>query len=114
MQEAKIPSVDLESVETPAIVKVDSKLDLNVNKVEVIECTDKTSRKLAKSDLLYDKKEKIVQFTPDNEDTTHPSQYNFKVPIQVNGDAFVNAELDSDSHISLISDKYFEKLLKFD
>ncbi len=52
-----------------------------------------------------------MQATPDNEDTTHPSQYNFKVPIQVNGDAFVNAELDSDSHISLISDKYYEKLL---
>lgn len=38
-------------------------------------------------------------------------QYNFKVQVRINDDSFIIAELDSDSHISLITEEYFNHLL---
>jgi hypothetical protein len=39
-----------------------------------------------------------------------PTNFNYKVKIKVENDSFVIAELDSDSHISLISESYFNRL----
>ncbi len=39
-----------------------------------------------------------------------PTNFNYKVKIKVEDDSFVIAELDSDSHISLMSESYFNRL----
>jgi hypothetical protein len=41
-----------------------------------------------------------------------PSQFNFKVKMKVEDDDFVIGELDTDSHLSLISEEYFDKIEK--
>ncbi len=38
------------------------------------------------------------------------TNFNYKVKVKVENDSFVIAELDSDSHISLISESYFNHL----
>jgi hypothetical protein len=41
-----------------------------------------------------------------------PTNFNYKVKIKVEHDEHVIAELDSDSHISLINESYFNRLLE--
>jgi hypothetical protein len=41
-----------------------------------------------------------------------PSTYNYKVKVRVENDDHVVADIDSDSHISLISEEYYEHLVK--
>jgi hypothetical protein len=64
---------------------------------------------LARTDLLYDENEKLVKHVPLGDERLQ-TNYNFKVRVKVETDNEVLAELDSDSHISLITEEYFRCL----
>ncbi len=51
----------------------------------------------------------IINLEPSNSNR-ELTNYNYKVKIKVENDRYVIAELDSDSHISLISESYFHRL----
>jgi hypothetical protein len=84
-----------------------------VKRTEIVDSSkiDKKSEKFAKNDLLFKKDSEVFKFEPDFEDPTHPAKYNFKLKVKVNNTEPILAELDSDSHISLISLKFFNSLL---
>ena len=60
----------------------------------------------AKNDEFHDK----GVITHANNQEAGASQFNYKVKIRVNDDSFVVAEIDTDSHICLINEEYFQKL----
>ena len=62
----------------------------------------------ARSDLLFDDNEMVVKPTPVGD--LRQTQYNYKVRVRVENDTETIAELDSDSHISLITEEYFHHL----
>ena len=64
---------------------------------------------LARTDLLYSENEKLVTPVPLG-DVASSSNFNFKVKCRVNEDTPVLCEIDSDSHISLITEQYFRRL----
>jgi hypothetical protein len=54
----------------------------------------------------------LVFFDPDDENTREASKYNYKIKCIVNNDSPIFAELDSDSHISILSQVYFNRIDK--
>ncbi len=54
----------------------------------------------------------LVFFNPDDENTREASKYNYKIKCIVNDDLPIFAELDSDSHISILSQVYFNRINK--
>ena len=86
--------------------------NLSVKRTELIENRTKNSRKLARTDLTFRQDTEILKFTPDDEDVTQVSKYNFKIKVTINDMEPILAELDSDSHISLISERYYNQLLE--
>jgi len=87
-------------------------VNLSVKRTELVENRTKNSRKLAKTDLTFRQDTEILKFTPDDEDVTQASKYNFKIKVTINDMEPILAELDSDSHISLISERYYNQLLE--
>ncbi len=68
---------------------------------------------MAKKDLNFiSNANEIIVFEPDDECTRTASKYNYRIQCRVNDDDAVLAEIDSDSHISLITEKYFKQLRK--
>ncbi len=55
--------------------------------------------------------EGVIDLDPDIE-KQKPSTYNYKVKVRVENDDHVVAEIDSDSHISLISEEYYNHLIR--
>ncbi len=55
--------------------------------------------------------EGVIDLDPDIE-KQKPSTYNYKVKVRVENDNHVVAEIDSDSHISLISEEYYNHLIR--
>jgi hypothetical protein len=53
----------------------------------------------------------VIDLDPDME-RQQQSTYNYKVKVRVENDDHVVAEIDSDSHISLISEEYYEHLVR--
>ena len=66
---------------------------------------------MAEQDFYYNEKVPIKKYQSDV-DHTKQTHYNFKVTVRVNREHETMAELDSDSHISLISEHFFEVLKK--
>jgi hypothetical protein len=62
------------------------------------------------ADDFYLGDEGIIDLDLDEVGGRDPTNFNYKVKIRVENDTFVIAELDSDSHISLISESYFNRL----
>ncbi len=67
-------------------------------------------RKLAKQDALWNKDIGLLHITPERDDVEKATHFNFKVKCRINTDNYVVAEIDTDSHLNLISSKYFEKI----
>jgi len=86
--------------------------NLSVKRTELVENRTKNSRKLARTDLTFRQDTEILKFTPEDEDVTQASKYNFKIKVTINDMEPILAELDSDSHISLISERYYNQILE--
>jgi hypothetical protein len=97
----------------PGKIKNKNKSAPTVKRTELVDSAklDKKSEKFAKNDLLFNKEADVLKFEPDFEDPTHPAKYNFKIKVKVNNLEPILAELDSDSHISLINLKFLNTLL---
>jgi len=67
-------------------------------------------KRLAKTDALYDKQEGIVRHEPDISHAMESTTYNYKIPLRIENQSEVLCEIDSDSHLNLISEWYFRKL----
>ncbi len=65
---------------------------------------------LASEDKTFS--EDLIYFDPDDENVQEASKYNYKIKCIVNNDSPVFAELDSDSHISILSEAYFRRIKK--
>ena len=68
------------------------------------------TKNLAKSDTVFRRRGSIIDLTTQNEGK--PVNVNFLVKIKIQDLPSTIAELDSDSHLSLISEEYFNKNLK--
>jgi hypothetical protein len=67
-------------------------------------------KKLAKTDVLYDKQEGIVRHEPDISHAMESTTYNYKIPLRIENQSEVLCEIDSDSHLNLITEWYFRKI----
>jgi hypothetical protein len=67
-------------------------------------------RKLAKQDALWNKDIGLLHITPERDDVEKATHFNYKIKCRINTDSYVVAEIDTDSHLNLISSKYFEKI----
>ena len=94
-----------EKVDTPRVCHVGGSRKSIDNMVHVNRGDMLIQEVLAQSDHLYDGK--ILEL---NNDIGAGSNLNFRVPVSVNGMNPVLAELDSDAHISLLSEQFFEQL----
>jgi hypothetical protein len=94
-----------EKVNTPRVCHVGGDRKSVDNTVHVNRGDILVQEVLAKTDHLYDGK--ILEL---NNDIGAGSNLNFRVPVSVNGMNPVLAELDSDAHISLLSEQFFEQL----
>ena len=65
----------------------------------------------AAQDEFFQQEEKIVEYRSKIKAKT-PTNFNYKVRVRVNDDRDVIAEIDTDSHISLISESYYRRLCK--
>jgi hypothetical protein len=63
-----------------------------------------------KQDALWNKETGLLHITPERDDVEKATHYNFKVKCRINTDSHVVAEVDTDSHLNLISAKYFERI----
>jgi hypothetical protein len=61
---------------------------------------------------FFQQEKKIVEYRSKIKAKT-PTNFNYKVRVRVNDDRDVIAEIDTDSHISLISESYYRRLCKF-
>jgi hypothetical protein len=67
-------------------------------------------RKLAKQDVFWYKEKRLLHITPEMDDVEKPTRYNFKAKCRINMDSPIVAEIGTDSHLNLISAKYFERV----
>jgi hypothetical protein len=67
-------------------------------------------KRLAKTDVLYDKQEGIVRHEPDISHAMESTTYNYKIPLRIENQSEVLCEIDSDSHLNLITEWYFRKI----
>jgi hypothetical protein len=67
-------------------------------------------KRLAKTDVLYDKQEGIVKHEPDVSHAKESTTYNYKIPLRIENQSEVLCEIDSDSHLNLITEWYFRKI----
>jgi hypothetical protein len=67
-------------------------------------------RKLARQDALWNQDIGLLHITPERDDVEKATHFNFKIKCRINTDNYVVAEIDTDSHLNLISSKYFEKI----
>jgi hypothetical protein len=83
-----------------------------VKKTEIVDPQqiDPGMKKLAKSDQKFVTETNIVHYTPDDACTRTVSRYNYRIQVKCNNDSYVMAEIDTDSHLSLISENYFNEL----
>jgi len=89
---------------------------LMINSFKAVKCvwvdspppTSCKNIKLAKTDHYYDETVPVIKYRPNVE--LKQTHYNFKLAIVANRIDDTVAELDSDSHISLVSEEYFLKL----
>jgi hypothetical protein len=69
-------------------------------------------KRLARTDVLYDKQAGIVKHEPDASLAKESTTYNYKIPLRVENLSEVLCEIDSDSHLNLITEWYFRKIQK--
>ncbi len=67
-------------------------------------------RKLAKQDVFWCKEKRLLHITPERDDVERPTRYNFKAKCRINMDSPIVAGIGTDSHLNLISAKYFERV----
>jgi hypothetical protein len=67
-------------------------------------------RKLAKQDIFWYKEKRLLHITPERDDVEKPTHYHFKAKCRINMDNPIVAEIGTDSHLNLISAKYFERV----
>jgi hypothetical protein len=82
-------------------------------KTEIVDSKtmDAKTKTLANSDLKFKENDgKVVYFTPDDSCTKSASRFNYRIQVKCNSDNYVLAEVDTDSHLSLITESYFREL----
>ncbi len=67
-------------------------------------------RKLAKQDVFWYKEKRLLHITPERNDVEKPTHYHVKAKCRINMDSPIVAEIGTDSHLNLISAKYFERV----
>jgi hypothetical protein len=67
-------------------------------------------RKLAKQDVFWYKDRGLLYITPEWDDAEKPTHYHFKAKCRINMDSPIVAQIGTDSHLNLISAKYFERV----
>ena len=70
--------------------------------------TKKIYEIISLTSFYYDEMDPIIKYRPNVE--LKQTHYNFKLSVRANRMDDTVAELDSDSHISLVSEEYFLKL----
>ncbi len=62
---------------------------------------------MSRMDHLYVPGKEVIHFTPDKGKAWESSSYNYKLLVSINEDSEVWAEIDSDSHLNLITEEYY-------
>jgi hypothetical protein len=70
-------------------------------------------KRLEKTDALYDKQEGIVHHEPDISHAMESTTYNYKIPLRIENQSEVLCEIDSNSHLNLITEWYFRNLQRY-
>ncbi len=65
----------------------------------------------AQKDHFYDVESDVIDLRAEL-GAEAATRFNYKVEVKINDDSLVLAEIDTDSHISLISEDYFKKIMK--
>jgi hypothetical protein len=76
-------------------------------KSSVQKISKKNKEKMSRMDHLYVPGKEVIHFTPDKGKAWESSSYNYKLLVSINEDSEVWAEIDSDSHLNLISEDYY-------